>query len=103
MYWASFRHVLGIIQTCFGHHPDMFRMFVHSKINQNIKKNKNINALFFRGLKAFKEGENKIAIENWTLLLDQIQPDSQMALELFKKINKNASQTCLDDAQNMSR
>ena len=48
---------------------------------------KNINALFFRGLKAFKEGENKIAIENWTLLLDQIPPGSQMALELLKKIN----------------
>ena len=24
MYWASFRHALGIIQTCFEHHPDMF-------------------------------------------------------------------------------
>ena len=48
---------------------------------------KNINALFFRGLWAFKEGENKIAIENWTLLLDQIPPDSQMALELSKKID----------------
>ena len=48
---------------------------------------KNINALFFRGLWAFKEGENKIAIENWTLLLDQIPPGSQMALELLKKIN----------------
>ena len=48
---------------------------------------KNINALFFRGLRAFKEGENKIAIENWTLLLDQIPSGSQMALELLKKIN----------------
>ena len=48
---------------------------------------KNINALFFRGLRAFKQGENKIAIENWTLLLDQIPPGSQMALELLKKIN----------------
>ena len=48
---------------------------------------KNINALFFRGLRAFKKGENKIAIENWTLLLDQIPPGSQMALELLKKIN----------------
>ena len=48
---------------------------------------KNINALFFRGLRAIKEGENKIAIENWTLLLDQIPPGSQMALELLKKIN----------------
>ena len=48
---------------------------------------KNINALFFRGLRAFKEGENEIAIENWTLLLDQIPPGSKMALELLKKIN----------------
>ena len=24
MFWASFGHVLGIIQTCFGDHPDMF-------------------------------------------------------------------------------
>ena len=48
---------------------------------------KNINALFFRGLRAFKEGENKIAIENWTLLLDQIPPGSKMALQLLKKIN----------------
>ena len=48
---------------------------------------KNINALFFKGLRALKEGENKIAIENWTLLLDQIPPGSQMALELLKKIN----------------
>ena len=47
----------------------------------------NINALFFRGLRAFKEGENKIAIDHWTLLLDQIPPDSQMALELSKKID----------------
>ena len=48
---------------------------------------KNINALFFKGLRALKEGENEIAIENWTLLLDQIPPGSQMALELLKKIN----------------
>ena len=48
---------------------------------------KNINALFFRGLRALKEGKNKIAIENWTLLLDQIPPGSQIALELLKKIN----------------
>ena len=47
----------------------------------------NINALFFRGLRAFKEGENKIAIDHWTLLLEQIPPDSQMALELSKKID----------------
>ena len=47
----------------------------------------NINALFFKGLRALKEGENEIAIENWTLLLDQIPPGSQMALELLKKIN----------------
>ena len=47
----------------------------------------NINALFFRGLRSFKEGENKIAIDYWTLLLDQIPPDSQMALELSKKID----------------
>ena len=25
MFWASFGHVLGIIWTCVGHHPDMFR------------------------------------------------------------------------------
>ena len=48
---------------------------------------KNISALFFKGLRALKEGKNEIAIENWTLLLDQIPPGSQMALELLKKIN----------------
>ena len=46
----------------------------------------NINALFFRGLKAFKTGDNKIAIDNWTILLSQLPPKSQMALELSKKL-----------------
>jgi hypothetical protein len=43
--------------------------------------------LFFRGLWAFKKGKNKIAIDHWTLLLDQIPPGSQMALELSKKLD----------------
>jgi hypothetical protein len=38
-------------------------------------------------LRAFKEGEDKIAIDHWNLLLDQIPPDSQMARELSKKID----------------
>ena len=46
----------------------------------------NINALFFRGLKAFKSGEDKMAIDNWTILLSQLPPKSQMALELSKKL-----------------
>ena len=46
----------------------------------------NINALFFRGLNAFKTGDNKIAIDNWTILLSQLPPKSQMALELSKKL-----------------
>ena len=46
----------------------------------------NINALFFRGLKAFKTGEDKIAIDNWTTLLSQLPPKSQMAHELSKKL-----------------
>ena len=46
----------------------------------------NINALFFRGLKAFKTGEDKIAIDTWTILLSQLPPKSQMALELSKKL-----------------
>ena len=45
-----------------------------------------MEALFFLGLKAFKEGKNKIAINNWTKLLNQIPPKSQMALELSKKL-----------------
>ena len=51
-----------------------------------ISEPKNIEALFFLGLKAFKEGKNKIAINNWTKLLNQIPPKSQMALELSKKL-----------------
>ena len=46
----------------------------------------NINALFFKGLKAFKTGDDKIAIDNWTILLSQLPPKSQMALELSKKL-----------------
>ncbi len=46
----------------------------------------NINALFFKGLKAFKTGEDKIAIDNWTILLSQLPQKSQMALELSKKL-----------------
>ena len=58
------------------------------RLTTEILKNepKNIEALFFLGLKAFKEGKNKIAINNWTKLLNQIPPKSQMALELSKKL-----------------
>ena len=66
----------------------IFSAEIEQLVNEILaNKPKNINALFFKGLRALKEGENEIAIENWTLLLDQIPPGSQMALELLKKIN----------------
>ena len=62
--------------------PEIERLTTEILINEP----KNIEALFFLGLKAFKEGKNKIAINNWTKLLNQIPPKSQMALELSKKL-----------------
>ena len=46
----------------------------------------NIDALFFQGLNAFTEGNNKIATESWEKLLSQLHKDSPMKLELLKKL-----------------
>ena len=47
----------------------------------------NIDALFFQGLNAFTEGNNKVATQSWKKLLSKLPKDSPMRLELSKKIH----------------
>jgi len=46
----------------------------------------NIDALFFQGLDAFTEGNNKQATESWKKLLSRLPINSPMKLELSKKL-----------------
>ena len=46
----------------------------------------NIDALFFQGLDAFTEGNNKLATESWKKLLSRLPKSSPMKLELSKKL-----------------
>jgi cytochrome c-type biogenesis protein CcmH/NrfG len=46
----------------------------------------NIDALFFQGLDAFTEGNNKLATESWKKLLSRLPINSPMKLELSKKL-----------------
>jgi len=47
----------------------------------------NIDALFFQGLDAFTEGNNKQATESWKKLLSRLPINSPMKLELSKSSN----------------
>ena len=46
----------------------------------------NIDALFFQGLDAFTEGNNKLATRSWNELLSKLPKNSPMRLELSKKL-----------------
>jgi cytochrome c-type biogenesis protein CcmH/NrfG len=46
----------------------------------------NIDALFFQGLDAFTEGNNKQATVSWKKLLSRLPINSPMKLELSKKL-----------------
>ena len=46
----------------------------------------NIDALFFQGLDAFTEGNNKLATRSWNKLLSKLPKNSPMRLELSKKL-----------------
>ena len=46
----------------------------------------NIDALFFQGLNAFTEGNNKLATRSWNKLLSKLPKKSPMRLELSKKL-----------------
>ena len=46
----------------------------------------NIDALFFQGLNAFTEGNNKLATRSWNKLLSKLPKNSPMRLELSKKL-----------------
>ena len=46
----------------------------------------NIDALFFQGLNAFKEGNKKLATQSWKKILSKLPKDSLMKLELSKKL-----------------
>ena len=46
----------------------------------------NIDALFFQGLNAFKEGNKKLATQSWKKILSKLPKDSLMNLELSKKL-----------------
>lgn len=46
----------------------------------------NIDALFFQGLNAFTEGNNKLATRSWNKILSKLPKNSPMRLELSKKL-----------------
>ena len=46
----------------------------------------NIDALFFQGLNAFTEGNDKLATRSWNKLLSKLPKNSPMRLELSKKL-----------------
>ena len=46
----------------------------------------NIDALFFQGLNAFTEGDNKLATRSWNKILSKLPKNSPMRLELSKKL-----------------
>ena len=46
----------------------------------------NIDALFFKGLNAFTEGDNKLATRSWNKILSKLPKNSPMRLELSKKL-----------------
>ena len=47
----------------------------------------NIDGLFFQGLKAFNEGNKKVASQSWGKLLSKLPKNSPMKLELSRKLN----------------
>ena len=51
-----------------------------------IKEPNNIDALFFKGLKAFNKGENNTAKLYWDKLIATLPPNSKISLELINKL-----------------
>ena len=51
-----------------------------------IKEPNNVDALFFKGLKAFNNGENKTAKLYWNKLIATLPPNSKISLELINKL-----------------
>ena len=51
-----------------------------------IKEPNNVDALFFKGLKAFNNGKNNTAKLYWNKLIATLPPNSKISLELIKKL-----------------
>lgn len=51
-----------------------------------IKEPNNVDALFFKGLKAFNNGENNTVKLYWNKLIATLPPNSKISLELIKKL-----------------
>ena len=51
-----------------------------------IKEPNNVDALFFKGLKAFNNGENNTAKLYWNKIIATLPPNSKISLELIKKL-----------------
>lgn len=51
-----------------------------------IKEPNNVDALFFKGLKAFNNGENNTAKLYWNKLIATLPPNSKISLELINKL-----------------
>ena len=51
-----------------------------------IKEPNNVDALFFKGLKAFNNGENNTVKLYWNKLITTLPPNSKISLELIKKL-----------------
>lgn len=51
-----------------------------------IKEPNNVDALFFKGLKAFNNGENNTAKLYWDKLIVTLPPNSKISLELINKL-----------------
>ena len=52
-----------------------------------IKEPNNVDALFFKGLKAFNNGENNTVKLYWNKLIATLPPNSKISLELIKKLD----------------
>ena len=48
----------------------------------------NVEALFFKGLKAYNDGEDSTAKLYWQKLISILPTNSQISSELYKKIEK---------------
>jgi cytochrome c-type biogenesis protein CcmH/NrfG len=53
-----------------------------------VEEPNNVEALFFKGLKAYNDGEDSTAKLYWKKLISILPKNSQMSLELLKKIKK---------------
>jgi cytochrome c-type biogenesis protein CcmH/NrfG len=53
-----------------------------------VEEPNNVEALFFKGLKAYNDGEDSTAKLYWQKLISILPTNSQISSELYKKIEK---------------